>query len=126
MNLSMFSLQTLMLGLFGVLIFLVFRALSRNKGNAGIIIYVMGDICLAIAIYCVGIMIVDILIADYFDMVESYKNVTMWAMIVIALGVSFLVTMLDPIAFNLRKNDSKHLEDIPVKDLPDYKPKKKP
>ena len=125
MNWSMFNLQTLMLGLVGVIIYLVFRYLSKqSKGQSGVIIYVMGNMCLAISLYAVGIMVVDVLVSDYFSIVDNYKDVSMWVMIVVALGASFFIAMIDPIARDLRKNTGKVLTDTPVKELPDYKSKK--
>jgi hypothetical protein len=121
MNWAMFDLGMFVLSLVGVLLFLAFRFLSKNKGQMGIIIYVMGNICLAISIYGVGIMVVDILISDYFKSVDNYSNITMWTMIVVALGLTSFIAMIDPIAANLRKGGGKILKDIPVKDLPDYK-----
>ena len=118
MNWSMFNLQTLMLGVFGVIIYLAFRYLSkRAKGQSGIIIYVCGNICLAISIYSVGIMLIDICVSDYFSIVDNYKDVSMWVMLVITLGASFFIAMIDPIARDLRKNTGKVLTDIKVKDL---------
>ena len=121
MNWSMFNLQTLMLGLFGVVIFFVFRNLGKlTKNQSGVIIYVMGGICLAISLYAVGLMVIDILVSDYFSIVDNYKDVSMWTMIIIALGTSLLVAILDPVARDLRKGTGKLLKDMLVKESKDY------
>jgi hypothetical protein len=103
----MFSYQTLILGGAGLLIFLVFRLLSNNSNRTSPIIYIIGLLCLAISIYIVGLMFVDISISKYFDILDAnvYKLVTMWIMIAVSLGSIFLVAIVDPIAYKLRKGE---------------------
>ena len=105
MNWDMFSIQTLILGGVGLLIFLVFRVLSQNSGRAGVIVYIMGLLCLSISIYIEGLMLIDISISKYFDIIDAdiYKTVTMWMMIAISLGALFLVSIIDQIAYKLRE-----------------------
>lgn len=107
MNWDMFSYQTLILGGAGLLIFLVFRLLSNNSNRTSPIIYIIGLLCLAISIYIVGLMFVDISISKYFDIIDAniYKLVTMWIMIAVSLGSIFLVAIVDPIAYKLRKGE---------------------
>jgi hypothetical protein len=52
-------------------------------------------------------MFVDISISKYFDILDAdiYKLVTMWIMIAISTGAIFLVAIVDPISYTLRKGE---------------------
>lgn len=107
MNLAAFNITTIVTAVMAVIIFLVFRYLAKGKGKAGIIIYVAGDLCLAVGLYAVGLMVVDIVMSDYFKDVEVYGAVSNATMIVVALGLAILVATVDGVAKDLRSNKDK-------------------
>lgn len=103
MNMDFFNWSTIITAVLTTVIFLVFRSLSKGKGLPGIVIYVAGVISLAVGIYAIGVMLVDMALAGYYKDVGMYIPVRAVTVGIVALGFAALVATVDKVAKGLRK-----------------------